>query len=368
MQIPQYVDSPDFGATLVIGSDGLPVYQGMGSVKVTIQVPHNLIDFRRACASTLQYGHGLFSTRHEAEGKYLQQQANSFGYVLVSVDWIGLTEDDLAGIMYFIATNLTNFKMIPERTSQAMLHALSVTRLMRGAFLKEPVMAGSDGTPILDPPSLKLYYGNSLGGILGSVFMALTQDVPRGILGVAGGPFSLMLPRSVDFMDSLWYWIELRFANPIERILIPSMMQMLWDRNDPGGFMDTITDNPLPHTHKHHVLLTTGLGDAQVPYVASYVLARSVGAKIFASNLHEPGDELFGMESIKDSAVGHVMFASWDFPGVEPIPHFNVPANRSTDTHEGPRRMEDHQKMMYIFGETNQILNTCKGPCHGHPW
>lgn len=37
------------------------------------------------------------------------------------------------------------------------------------------------------------------GGIYGSVYMATTTDVHRGVLGVAGGPYSLLLPRSADF-------------------------------------------------------------------------------------------------------------------------------------------------------------------------
>jgi len=50
-------------------------------------------------------------------------------------------------------------------------------------------------------PEHSYYYGNSLGGILGTVYMATTIDVERGTLGVPGGPFGLLLPRSQDFQE-----------------------------------------------------------------------------------------------------------------------------------------------------------------------
>ena len=43
------------------------------------------------------------------------------------------------------------------------------------------------------------YTGNSEGGIFGTVYMAVTQDVERGVLGVPGGPYAMLLPRSHDF-------------------------------------------------------------------------------------------------------------------------------------------------------------------------
>jgi len=47
------------------------------------------------------------------------------------------------------------------------------------------------------------YYGNSQGGIMGTVFMALSPDVERGALGVMGQPYSSLLFRSVDFNEFL---------------------------------------------------------------------------------------------------------------------------------------------------------------------
>ena len=41
-------------------------------------------------------------------------------------------------------------------------------------------------------------------------------------------------------------------------------MQMLWDRLEPAGYLSHISDEPLPNTPRHRVLIHYGLGDAQV--------------------------------------------------------------------------------------------------------
>ena len=48
-------------------------------------------------------------------------------------------------------------------------------------------------------PSDVFYDGNSQGGIFGGTVMSIAQDITRGVLGVPGMNYSLLLTRSVDF-------------------------------------------------------------------------------------------------------------------------------------------------------------------------
>lgn len=48
------------------------------------------------------------------------------------------------------------------------------------------------------------------GGIFGSVYMSVTTDVTRGVIGVGGGPYGLLLPRSADF-TALFDVLKARF-------------------------------------------------------------------------------------------------------------------------------------------------------------
>ena len=59
------------------------------------------------------------------------------------------------------------------------------------AFVSSPLL-----TIPLPPPSIPPW---PAGGIFGAVYMAITNDVQRGVLGVAGAPYALLLPRSADF-------------------------------------------------------------------------------------------------------------------------------------------------------------------------
>ena len=81
--------------------------------------------------------------------------------------------------------------------------------------MKDPAFSFG-GRSVIDP-QLANFYGNSLGGIMGEVYMACSTDVVNGngiiaslltlniacftgVLGVTGGPFGLLLPRSEDFL------------------------------------------------------------------------------------------------------------------------------------------------------------------------
>ena len=52
-----------------------------------------------------------------------------------------------------------------------------------------------------------------------------------------------------------------------------AVIQQLWDRAEPSGFIDVIgPSNPLPNTPTQAVLLHYGLGDAQVTWLGAMLL------------------------------------------------------------------------------------------------
>lgn len=74
--------------------------------------------------------------------------------------------------------------MVPDRCHQGMLNALVLMRFMSTAFVHDPTVT-FNGKTVIDP-SKRFYYGNSQGGILGTVYMGATTDVERGVIGVGG--------------------------------------------------------------------------------------------------------------------------------------------------------------------------------------
>jgi len=208
--------------------------------------------------------------------------------------------------------------------------------------------------------------GSSQGGILGGVYMALSTDVTRGVLGVMGSPYSLLLPRSIDF-DDLFVILKSRYAQALDLVLLFPIFQLLWDRAEPAGFQDAIVNHVLPNTPRHQVILQHALGDKQVSSVGAYEMARSIGCLQFASNVHEPEELVYGVPLISDNAVAKdCVLMTWDFPGVPSIPRINIPpAEDAKDTHGVVRKQQSAQDQMYHFFTTGEILNTCNGPCHG---
>lgn len=59
--------------------------------------------------------------------------------------------------------------------------------------------------------------------------MAVSPWVNRGVLGVPGAPYNLMLLRSVDF-DQYFSIIKLRYREPLDRIWLIQQICHLWDR------------------------------------------------------------------------------------------------------------------------------------------
>jgi hypothetical protein len=153
---------------------------------------------------------------------------------LPAVDWWGLSEYDAVFAAAMLTTDLTNFPMIPDRCTQGMLNALLLMKMLtKSGFAKDP-MVTFQGVSVISQVSTDWhYYGNSLGGILGSVYMAASTDVVRGVAGVSGGPFSLLLPRSSDFA-ALFDILKLRYTSPVDRISIMAVLQNLWVRMDPS--------------------------------------------------------------------------------------------------------------------------------------
>jgi len=329
-------------------------------------IPRSLTVQGASPGRILQYGHGLFESHTEISGKgarQMREDANNYGWVLYAVDWVGMASADAPGIAYMMAHDLTDFPMIPDRLSQGIINALMMTRLAGGDLtLNENFRI--DNRSIVDS-SKKSYMGDSNGGILGAVYMALSTEVERGVLGVGGSPYSLMLPRSSDF-SSLFDIMDSRYHDAVDRLFILTLIQQLWDRAEPSGYLHAVTQHPFPGTPQHHVLLQYGLGDAQVTWLAEHTYSRSLAAVTFESNVRMGNETLFGFEFVPDDHVisGRNVMIGADY-GVAIAPFVNLPANSNTDTHYCTRHFRTTRQFHDPFFQTGQVKNWCEGPCKG---
>jgi hypothetical protein len=367
-RMPMYLNThlPTTDARIVVDEEGNSVFQGYAWFKFEVLIPRSLVQngITETTGRILQYGHGLFGKLTEVDHDYLETQAEANGWVLCASTWIGLSSQDVPAAVDILITDLTKFMYVPDRTTQGMVNALGLMRMMMGDFAKDEELTVFDGKPTINP-ELRSYTGNSEGGIFGTVYAAVSTDVTRSVLGVPGGPYGLLLPRSHDFTAE-YTAIKRLYPDPVDRINLIQVMQMLWDRAEPSGYMRALRDETLPNTPKHQTLFQYGIADAQVTWLGALACARANSESVmFESNVQTGNETFFGFPFISDDTVveGGSGIVGFDFGSPYP-PSVNVPPNKEYDTHEKVRRDERAQQMMKTFFETGQLVNTCGGPCN----
>ncbi|MBV8463121.1 MAG: hypothetical protein JO368_07495, partial [Acidimicrobiales bacterium] len=290
--VPSFLDQPGGppGSTFNLGPDGLPA-QIPGNVQTAnfeCNVPRTTVADSSSPGSTVYpahpmlYGHGLLGSADEIDDPHIEQEANAGNFVTCATDWLGLSQADVPTDAHVI-TELSAFPTIPDRGDQAMLDALFLGRLLTSpaGFATSPAFQVG-GSSLLEPGAPLVYYGNSQGGIQGGALTAVSQEFTRAVLGVPGMDYSLLLNRSVDFAPFAAV-MNLSYPDRLVQQIAIALIQMLWDRSEADGYAAFMTDDPLPGTPPHRVLLEEAFGDFQVANIATETEARTIGASV-----HQP--------------------------------------------------------------------------------
>lgn len=354
VQVPLYLDDGGPGGVMTLDADGVPVQNGTYDYPFLLLVP-------KACRDTpcpiVQYGHGLFGDRYSADSSGYHEAAQTFGAVVLSMDWIGMSGDDVPMIAAAAAAgDIDRFATIPDRSQQGMVNLAVALRTLMGTLAADPVLQ-FDGAPAVDP-DVRYYVGGSQGGIYGATYMAVTPDIERGVLVVPGAAYSLMLPRSVYWADYATPFVVERFEDPRVVQLVLGYVQMLWDRAEPSGYTTAITEDPLPGTPTHQVLLMEGIGDHQVPNLSTELLARSVGA----TYLGPPNQTLFDLPAEDGPLTGTNVLLDFSY-GLPPNPDANVPMEEGEDPHGKVFFEPTAQATMFGFLRDGTVTNYCDGSC-----
>ncbi len=356
MTVPLYLKSadPDPDGRLVLGDDGLPTQNGTADYPFTVIIP-DVCTTGTPCP-LVQYGHGLLGGRGEVGSGAVHDFITKYGYVAFATDWIGMAGDDSSTLANIVAAgDMGKFAVTPERTLQGFLNAILAMRMMSGGFVTDPE-ATFAGQPAIDP-SQRFYYGNSQGGIFGAALMTLHVDVTRGILGVPGMPYNLLLHRSQDF-GTFFFILRNTFPDPVDQNIVLDLVQTLWDRGEPDGYVPYMRgDNRLPNTPDKDVLIHVAIGDHQVSPLGAHVMARALGARSMKPAIRP----IFGVEEADMPYEGSAI-VEFDF-GLPPAPITNTPMMEGDDPHGKVRKLPEAQAQMDAFLRTGKVIATCDGPC-----
>lgn len=352
IEVPLFLDDPGPGGVATVDADDVPQQNGTATYPFTIMVPYSV---QGAPGPSVAFGHGLFGSRSQVESGAFQTFANQYGMVFIGLDWIGMSNEDPTLVGSIIAGgDVGRLRTIPDRLQQSLVNFILAIRMMKTSIVDDPALDYM-GESMVDPDTA-YYYGGSQGGIMGSCVMALTPDVERGVLGVPGQPYNLLLDRSVDF-DPFFELAQISYEDSLDKQLLIGLMQTMWDRAEPSGYSAHVSLDPLPGTPAHEVLMLVAIGDHQVTTLAAHVMARSIGAV----NLMPTNRTIWGLDEVRGPVMGSAMIEH-DF-GLGPEPLGNEPMREGDDPHGALAGVPTAAQTVDHFLRTGETMMFCDGVC-----
>ena len=315
------------------------------------------------------YGHGLLGSHEQIEEINIQNMSAEHDFTFCATDWAGMSSADVPNAVS-ILQDISKFPSLADRLQQGVLNTLYLGRLLAHpqGFAANAAFQGPADQGLLD--TSQLYFdSNSQGAILGGLATAVAPDWRRAVLGVATMNYGTLLPRSVDF-DTYNAVFRPAYPDGGTRLLIVSLIQMLWDRGETNGWAYHVTNRPPRHTPKHTVLLHVAIGDHQVANAMSDVEARTIGARAYrpAVDAGRSTDKtpLFGIPSIGSFPFKGSAIVYWDGgPQTPPAPALNIPNRGGLDPHSFPRNTVAARNQKSAFLSPNSaVIDVCGGnPC-----
>lgn len=346
---------PQQGYVLNRDAAGKPKQNGTTSMPFWLRVPQSARD--GSPHGLLQYGHGLLGTGSQVKAGHLDRAGRDHKLINFACNWTGMANPDYQPITAMIF-DFSNFAMIPERLHQGMAEFLLLARAMREQLAELPELA-QRGVAI--DKTRQFYTGDSQGGIYGTTYVALSQEVTRAVLGVPGQNYSILLRRSTDFIP-YFFIMRARYEGVIDRAVLLAGGQVLWDQADPVSYARHLSAEPFPDTPAHHAIFASAKGDWQVALVTNEITARSGLGVALAPHYGKSVDLVTPTPyPIQGSAL-----INWDFGNPWPAPGPKPPYDTVGDPHGKPRGNPKYIEQMMHFFATGTIVDVCDDePCPG---
>ncbi len=397
-EVPNYLDQPGGvpGSRFHYDSDAadaVPTVRDGNDVftaRFRCQVPESTVadfddpDSTVTPARAALYGHGLFGEGPGGEFRAgnVRAMQNEHNILFCATDWYGMaTEDFMAGVMHNILADIGQFPRQVDRSQQGLLAQMFLAELLRHpeGFASHPAFRHGPDDSLLFDPSEVFYDGNSQGGILGGALVATAPNIHRGVLGVPGSNYSLLLRRYGPFAERFGFILYEAYRDELDRSLVFALMQMLWDRAENNGYLSHLAGRHLPDTPTEKaVLLHVALGDYQVTHWSAEIMARTIGAAIHEPTVrlgeHTDTNPYYDIPLIDYPHDGHAIMI-WDSGDVDPETGRGnpLPPTNNTgpdpaygnDPHSSPRSTVAARLQKSEFMRSNgQVIDVCGGnPC-----
>lgn len=358
MQVPLFLDADAPMSPLHRDANGEVVENGTIAVPFTVLIPRSVGErvSGEPPGRLLQYGHGFFGTRAEAENEPTEL-ADEKGFVIVAADWQGMSEPDRTPVADALVGDTSNVAGFTDRLHQGMANFMALAALAKGPLAEAPELQVTAGAAY-DPAEL-YFVGHSLGYILGSTYVALAPDVERAAMTVGGVNLSFCLFRAQPFGLFLAL-LGTQLPDFLDQQKFGYLLQLSFDRIDSITYASRMLTNTLPGSpESRRVLLAVGIGDVAVTPLAAELQARSLGIPELSPAPRVVGGLPTAAAPIDGSAFLELDFHVSPEPGVEA-----VPPTGDNPVHEGVRREPAVREAISRFLKPGgKVEQTCDGVC-----
>lgn len=347
---------------LLFDESGAPVQNGTMPMEVLVQIPNSIDDGPHG---VLQNGHGFFGSKNEGRNGYQSMAADGWHWINVAVDLFGLASADENMAAEALVGRPELLPGFVDRQIQGHVNQLLAMRMMIGRIARDGLMDGERVllAPSQIDPSVRAYRGDSQGGMMGGVYMSISTDVTRGLLGQPAAGYSWVWQRSVDadaFTDFLKIGLP---SSPLDFQIMLQIIQLHWDRSEPSGFVRSMHGDTLPGTPEHQVLMHVAIGDHEVPPIFAHAMARSIGVNLIRSDdpLQSFPRDVFGLPAADTPLEGQSGIIEYDF-ALPPAPLTNTPMTAGCNPHD--RVLTPSFEQQDRFFRTGRIEWFCNGICN----
>lgn len=363
-------------AYLNLDAQGNPVWDGQSFTNppFTVAIPCSAVaDVGALPARGVVLGHGLFGTGREFVDQLITENVfASVRFAAGATDWRGLSKSDIDPLIQSFVVNqvlrkFDQFAALPDRLRQGQLNTLVLARLMRSGVLnRHAAFQSPSGQGVLSG-ELMNYFGGSLGGIMGTMFAALSPDTINLNLDVPGMNFSCLLQRATPFILFQDLLTLTGMTDPMQVALALGIAHELWVRGEPAGYVTHVTSNPLPGTNVKNIMISQAFLDQQVSNQCTEIQARSMNVPSLV------GSHRSGMPQIPDLpgplASAYVEYDTGSFDLANPAhapfipPLANLQATSSgCDPHGRQGFIPASIEQLLTFFDDAGIVNYCTGP------
>ena len=331
-------------------ASGAPQMQGMRDANFAALVPQ-CVTTQPLPRPTIIFGHGIFgSAAGYLDNDFVQSIANTYCFVILAGDFIGLTDRQLQ-LAPLAVNDMNRGNQITEKLGQSIIDFIALETITRGPMASSPEFS-YNGKSVIDPQKT-FYIGGSLGGIMGNTFMAYDPNITRGVLAVPGGAWSLLFERSAAW-HALIGAAQGAYPDPAVYQINLALLGMGMEFYDPITTAAHVLKDPLPGVPAKQILMWYSVGDCLVTNLSTELVARTMGIAMLAPSVKMA----WGMTPTPAPLVSAINVFD-EHPTPLP-PDTNVPPATDNGTHSGINRRPAALRLTQSFLLQDTIVPGCQ--------